>query len=237
MGWKTSTIIIHKPAQVDNEKLLQELGLTSLTRIKNEPFEAVINPDDRKIYIGRYKDNLLICTSDIPVELIEKQDSAVEKSLIRLFPGSEICAIVLHSVVNLWGYAVIRNGRKIRARAGSSDDGTFVEMGEPLDEEKELLSKSTLDENGNRTYVFENDDEPLTEDQVGENFVFAVSARYLGTELDHADNALFETMMTGYSYQNEPSKKKKTKKDIPWSYIGVLILIIAWQVLKRTVFK
>lgn len=201
MGWKASTIIINKPTQVDNETLLQELGLENLTRIEDEPFEVAINPDYNRVYIGTYKDNLLICVPDIPMQFFDDTETETEKTLNRIFPNSEICSIILHSVVNLWGYSVSKNGQKIRARTGSSDDGTFVELGEPLDEEKELLSKSKLDENGNRIYLLDEfPDEPFTEDRVGENFVFSICKRYFEEELDSADDLLFETTLTGYKY-------------------------------------
>jgi hypothetical protein len=67
MGWKASTIIIHKPIQVEKEELLKNLGFDNLTKIEDEPFEVAINPDDNKVYIGSYKDNLLICAPDIPM--------------------------------------------------------------------------------------------------------------------------------------------------------------------------
>lgn len=201
MGWKASTIIIHKPTQVDNLELLKDLGFNNLTKIDNEPFEVAINPDDNRVYIGTYKDNLLVCAPDIPMQFFEDNETLTEKTLNRIFPNSEICSIVLHSTVNLWGYSVTKNGQKIRARAGSADDGTFVELGEPLDEEKELLSKSKIDENGNRIYLFDDfPDEPLSEDQVGENFVFSVCKRYFDEELDSADELLFDTTLTGYKY-------------------------------------
>lgn len=213
MGWKASTIIIHKPTQVDNEELLKELGFKNLITIEEEPFEVAINPDDNKVYIGSYKDNLLICTPDIPMQFFEDNETSTEKILKRLFPNSEICSIVLHSAVNLWGYSITKNGQKIRARAGSSDDGTFVELGEPLEEEKELLSKSTIHKDGHRTYLFEDiDDEPMTEDQVGENFVFAICKRYFGEELDSADDLLFETNLKGYSYGKANVKENKIKQ-------------------------
>ena len=123
-------------------------------------------------------------------------------SINPIFPNSEICSIVLHSAVNLWGYSVTQNGQKIRARAGSADDGTFVEIGEPLEEEKELLSKSKLDDNGNRTYLLDDfPNEPFNEDQVGENFVFSICKRYFDEELDCADDLLFETTLTGYRFE------------------------------------
>ena len=202
MGWKASTIIINKPTQVDNEDLLKTLGYDNLTKIEDEPFEVAINPDDNKVYIGIYKDNLLICAPDIPMQFFEDNETHTEKTLNQIFPNSEICSIVLHSAVNLWGYSITQNGQKIRARAGSADDGTFVEIGEPLEEEKELLSKSKLDDNGNRTYLLDDfPDEPFNEDQVGENFVFSICKRYFDEELDSADDLLFETTLTGYKFE------------------------------------
>ncbi|MBL7779895.1 MAG: hypothetical protein JNM22_01675 [Saprospiraceae bacterium] len=228
MGWKASTIIINRPTKVDNEELLKTLGFDNLTKIEDELFENAINPDDNKVYIGTYKNNLLICTQGIPMQFFEEHETQTEKTLNQIFPNSEICSIVLHSTINLWGYSVIQNRQKIRARAGSADDGTFVEIGEPLEEEKELLSKSKLDDNGNRIYLLDNfPDEPLNEDQVGEIFVFSICKRYFGDELDSADDLLFETTLTGYKYgkvkqttstqqTNKTGSLDKIDKTKPW---------------------
>jgi hypothetical protein len=175
------------------------------------------------------------------MQFFEDNETQIEKTLSRIFPNSEICSIVLHSAVNLWGYAVTQNGQIIRARAGSADDGTFVEIGEPLEEEKELLSKSKLDDNGNRIY-FLNDslDEPFNEDQVGENYVFSICKRYFGEELDRADDLLFETTLTGYSFQTSTKRYPgvKDKKKSNWiTYLIIFLLILIWQILKRTIFK
>jgi hypothetical protein len=241
MGWKASTIIIKKPTLVDHEGLLKELGFENLSKIEDQPFEVAINPDEGKVYIGSYKDNLLICAPDIPMQFFQENQTLTEKTLNRIFPNSEICSIMLNSTVNLWGYSVTQNGQKIRARAGSSDDGTFVELGEPLEEEKELLGRSTVTKDGKRTYIFEDiDDEPMTEDQVGENFVFAICKRYFGEELDSADDLLFETRLKGYSYQsaNKTKPEQKDKKKSKWLTYGLLLLaIVIWQIVKRTLFR
>jgi hypothetical protein len=224
MGWKIFAIIVHKPTSIDNESLLKELGYENLSKIDDEPFDVAIYPDKNKVYIGTYKENLIICESDLPMQFFEQAETKTEKALTKIFPTSEICSLVLHSVVNLWGYAVIQNEKKIRARAGSADDGTFLEQGEPLEEENEILSKSTIDKDGKRTYLFEDlDEEPMSEDQVGENFVFSISKRYFEEELDAADDRLFETILTGYSFS--PSKPipaqsttivQEKKESKPW---------------------
>ncbi|MES2701351.1 MAG: hypothetical protein V4649_01875 [Bacteroidota bacterium] len=216
MGWKASTIIIHNTSRVGDEKLLQELGFSKLTKIKDETFETVINPDDNKIYIGSYRDNIIICDSRIPMQFFEDEETLLEKKFKQVFPNSEVCAITLHSVVNLWGYSVVIDGKKARARAGSADDGTFLEYGLPLAEEKELLSKSKLDNDGNRIYVFDDcPGEIFSEDQVGENFVFSVCKRYFGEELDSADNELFDTNLLGFRYKGF-SKELRQNHSKPW---------------------
>ena len=193
-----------------------------MKKIGDEPFEVAINPDNNKVYIGTYKDNLLICAANIPMQFFEDKETQSEKILIKAFPTSEICSIVLHSAVNLWGYSVTKNGEKIRARAGSSDDGTFIEMGVPLEEEKELLSKATVHNDGSRTYIFEDfDGDPMTEDQIGENFVFEICSRYFGEQLDRADDLLFETTLTGYSFSNSnttpiTTQQQKETDTKPW---------------------
>lgn len=210
MGWKASVIIVHKPAEVNKENLLKELGFENVTKLQKEAFDAALYPDEDKVYLGSYKDNLLICMADLPMQFIEETDTRVETTLHRFFPDSEICATVLHSVVNLWGYAVSVNGKKIRARAGSADNGTFIDTGEPLEEEKELLSKSKIDEKGNRVYILDDfPDDQFSEDQVGENFVFSMFKRYTGEELDQSDD-LLEALLDEYSF----GKVKKTI-DIP----------------------
>jgi len=225
MGWKASALLINPCGEINSEELLTDLGFAKLTKIKDETFDAAINPSGKKVYIGKYKDTLIITTANLPTTFLAENTTPTEKLLISKFPDSEICAIVLHSVVNLWGYSVIKNGQKIRARAGSADDGTTLEYGEPLEEEKELLGKSTIGENGARTYLLEDfPDEPFTEDQVGENFVFSISSRYFGEPLDCIDELLFETVLTGYSYSkgklagstNNGSNPSATRGAKPW---------------------
>jgi len=216
MGWKASAIIVHSNKETDHKSLLSELGFSNLSKIKDRTVEEVINPDDNEVYIGRYKNNLIICAPDMPMNFFEETPGHAEKVLIDKFPDAEICSIVLHSVVNLWGYSVTKNGKKIRARAGSADDGTFVEFGEPLKEELDLLSKSHINEDGKREYLFADfPDEPMTEDQVGEEFVFGITGKYLGKQLDSCEDFLFETRLEGYSYSKiiNPSSASTGK---PW---------------------
>jgi hypothetical protein len=213
MGWKASFIIIETTTYSANEQLLTLLGFEGHTKIDKKPFGSILLPPSNTVYVGSYNNRILICDQDSSLQLIEKNESAFETRLKTLFPNSAICAVGLHSVVNFWGYSVIVNGQKIRARAGEADRGTYVDMGVPLPEEEALLRMETTDAEGNRVYKLpELPDELFTDDEIGESFVFAVCAKYLNEELDAADNKLMDTIFSGYRY----SKIADEKASKPW---------------------
>ncbi|AWN81397.1 DUF6928 family protein [Candidatus Cardinium hertigii] len=206
MGWKIAGTIIIR-AQIDDidfKELLNDLDLESpeLTKVDNVPFWEAMDMGTNNVYIGSYKDNLIICDNNNVLGTsasFEKNISSIEQRLINHFPDTEICTIVLHSGVNLWGYSVIKNGQKIRARGGSWNDGTFLEYGSPLEQEKELLSQSIIDKDGNRVYLLDDyPGEPFSEDQVGEEFVSDIASRYFGIGL-FCSSELLDTMLAGYA--------------------------------------
>ena len=123
MGWKASMLIVNNPTAVDNYTLLQELGFKNLTKIQDEPFDSVIYPKSGRVYIGTYKENLIICANDFAEDdFLKDQNAEVKQVLAKVFPSSEICAIALHSVVNLWGYVVMQGGKVV----GSPGYGKFT---------------------------------------------------------------------------------------------------------------
>lgn len=225
MGWKAATIIIQDATPANNEEILTTLGFDNLQFTGDEPFETAMDPEEDKVYIGSCKGNLLICAQELSMQFFDEEETAAVRTLTQLFPRTEICSIILQSTVNLWGYSIIKNTQKIRTRAGSADEGTFLEYGEPLEEEKELLSRSTIGEDGNRIYILHDQPgEPYQEDQVGENLVFAITRRYFGEELDSDDELLFETTLAGYHFgkpadipaSTPPPVQQETVAGKPW---------------------
>lgn len=200
MGWKASIIVIDNKNEFNHLELLKDLGFKNVSESEDLTLEETINPEDGKIYFGEYNNCLIICTSELPLTFLGEELSEVEKILFKYFPNSEICSLNLHSVVNLWGFSIAKNNKKLRVAAGSADSGTMIYFGEPVKEELELLSKAKIDAEGNRLYYYEEDDEPYTEDCVGEDYVFEISSRYFGNRLDYADELLFETKFKGFQY-------------------------------------
>jgi hypothetical protein len=139
-----------------------------------------------------------------------------ERRLLSLFPIGEICSVVLQSVINIWGFSLIKDGKKIRVKSGNADTGTTVDAGQPLDQELELLSKARINPDGTRYYQF--GDDVYNEDQVGENFVFQIYSRYTGIPLDQDDELLFETSFAGYKIF--PSKREPGDSLLSGEWLG-----------------
>jgi hypothetical protein len=199
MGWKISMVIINTEQDFDKKKLFDALGYSNLKKSDTECFDSIMNPNDDKIHIGKYNGNTIISMQELPMQSMDDQVSKEEAVLSKEFPGVDIATFVLHSVVNLWGYSITKDSKKIRARAGSSD-GTVIEYGAVLDEEKELFAQAKVNDEGERVFVFgDMAEEEFMDDQVGENFVFDLSQRYLGEKLDGCDG-LFETEFEGYTF-------------------------------------
>jgi hypothetical protein len=203
MGWKLSSVIITPLTEVNYNDLLNKLGFKNLTRLEDEPFDSAMYPDKDKVYVGNYKNNLIICADKLPLSFFTKSLSETEKILIKYFPDSEICAVSLQSTINHFGFAVIKAGEKIRVKSGDADIGTTIDIGNPLQQEQDLLSMSKIDIKGQRLYYLNGyTDEPYLENQVGENFVFEIFKRYTGELLDEDDD-LLDTNFATYKFSEE----------------------------------
>ncbi|WP_452224407.1 DUF6928 family protein [Lacinutrix chionoecetis] len=213
MGWKLSAIFINTNKQIDEIELFQNLGFENVKPIASKAFEEILNPVEGELYIGSYKGTTILCIPALPYSFLEEGLKQEEVVLVNAFPDTEISGLMLHSVVNFYGYTLIKNGEKIRVKGGSADDGVVVDFGPPLQEEIAILKKSKLNADGDRIYRLDDyPDEDFTEDQLGENFVFELSERYIGETLDSAEDLLFETTFRGYSYTDTEAQIKETKK-------------------------
>ena len=202
MGWNISTIIVTNPPAINIEKLLKELQLTNPIKIEDQIFDTAVSPGNGQIYIGFIGTNLIISVNTLPFDSFQTELSKTETRLSALFPASEICSLVTIGSMNCFGFSVVKNGSKIRVKAGGLDKGTLIDYGEPLDEELTLLNQSTVDESGKRLYHIDKHLGPLEEHQVGENYVFEIFKGYTHKEFDSDD--VLDTNFIGYDFdQNE----------------------------------
>ena len=248
MGWKSSLIIIeNKESFTDESEILKALGKSEYEFDQELTLDECIYPNDKSINIGYYNGNIIISDDyQITTNSLERADklnlTEEEKNLVGLFPTSEILTVACHSAVNYHGYSLIENGVKKRLKIISSDEAR-IEFGERIKEENEIYDKSYSRDNQN---FWKNDADPeedFAEDQLMEDFTFGVAKRRLGVLLDHSDgNELMEkTIFKKFKSPNQTSKVEEsieTGKKAKWiKYAIVIVILIIWQILKRTVFK
>lgn len=195
MGWKVFFLIAttRKPlALTDSEthdpalarRILSELPLTPHELVGPSTFESGCYPNDDQLFIGAYPGTVLIAHTALIDRCIESDWQPVLRAVQSVLPGADAAAFALHSVVNLYGYAVFRGMDRIRARYGA-DSEEHINEGELLPEEIELYKQSEL-RDGERVFKMEFDGQSFEqpETNMGEEFVFELTKRYFGKRLD-----------------------------------------------------
>jgi hypothetical protein len=195
MGWKVFFLVAttRKPhALTDSEthdpafarRILSELPLPPHELVGPATFELGCYPNDDQLFIGAYSGTILIGHSALGGRCIESDWQPVLRGVQSVLPGADLAAFALHSVVNLYGYAIFRGMDRIRVRYGS-DGEEYINEGELLPEEVELSKQSEL-RDGERIFKMEFDGQTFeqSESEMGEEFVFEVTKRYFGKRLD-----------------------------------------------------
>lgn len=189
MGWKASCIFVKPVNNEPHESLLRTLGASPEQQVGLSTYEEAMNPNEGLLYVGKYKDMLVICSHDLPFDFYNVGSlSSPAQKLLEQYPDSEVLVFTLQSVVNHYGYAFYKGKKLLRMKVGDCDQPLGMEYGEPLEEEAELYQHVKKGENGENLFFYEGIDHPYQEDQVGENFVFNLTARFLGEPLDSAGN-------------------------------------------------
>jgi hypothetical protein len=131
---------------------------------------------------------------DLPMQFLDDESAPAvtggpltsngfRSGLLALYPHGEVLAIFLHSVVDLWGFSLYRDGQLIRLACGSADDGLISSVGTPLPEELSSLRGCPI--------------EKVCEEGDGEGLVFDVlAARMLGKRFDEVDG--FPLLLSEY---------------------------------------
>ncbi|WP_298895714.1 hypothetical protein [uncultured Psychroserpens sp.] len=248
MGWKSSLIIIeNKENFADESAILKAIGKSEYEFDRESTLDECIYPNDKSINIGYFNGNIIICDDyQLTTNSLERADELIltkeEQKLVDLFPTSEIVTVACHSAVNYHGYSLIESGVKKRLKIITSDTPR-IEFGERIEEEIKIYQKSYSKDNQNFWKDDYDPEEDLTEDQLMEDFTFGVAKRRLGVLLDHSDGDELMEQIIFKKFKNpnqtsEVTESIKVEKKAKWIKYGIIILIlIIWQILKRTVFK
>jgi hypothetical protein len=172
----------HDPQRA--EQLRSELGLDHFQPVGLRGLDAAIYPRGDVLYLGAYPRGAIVCHSRLPGHFFDEESGRkicgtssafkdFKSRFLALYASGEVLVLVLHSVVNLWGYCVYARGVVVRSAAGSADDGLIVSTGIPLPEEARILESCPI--------------QKVDENVLGEELVFDVSTRIFGQRIDELD--------------------------------------------------
>lgn len=179
MAWNKYYIFVKSPGSTDLNAILQKLNLGHYKPVEEVPLHLSNKPET--LFAGLYNDCLMLVHPDLPFQFFTDEQSETERLFMQTFPDAEIAALLENSTVDLFGFAVVEKGKKIRMKDGS-DGEIFHDEGEPLPEEEESLEETLQDMRE------ELRDEGLSEEEVKEEVSFEaawrvpnlLSKRYLG---------------------------------------------------------
>jgi hypothetical protein len=183
MKKEVSAIIISPKPNMSGEELIRQLNLGDLTRFKDWPTSKPLKLEPNffldDVYIADCSNCLILCHSRWPLYFFRERPFDLRQKLVELFPESELTALFISPEFMLWGYSVFNSGKKIRMKVGNAG-GTYIDFGEPLEEEKALLEKLCLMEDGRR--VYDVNWEALSEFEAAYLFIADIFHRYITKE-------------------------------------------------------
>ncbi|MEZ6142778.1 MAG: hypothetical protein R3B84_19625 [Zavarzinella sp.] len=213
MGWKAACIVatttdkplLSKIAHHDHEladQVATQIAPSYLFH-RQSSFEDGCYPQNGNLYVGAYHHSIVIGDIALTNSCFEEKAPPIISQLNQLLPNCCCVALLLHSVVNLYGYAVFHNGKPVRIRAGCADDGEYLNFGVPIAEELPLDAKASTTPTGERIWTvdIQGTPEEFDHSSIGEEYVFAISKRFFGEQFDQFDHD--QLTMSEYKLQKK----------------------------------
>jgi hypothetical protein len=135
MGFKIYIIAITNAVNVSVTDIPKKIGFDEL-KPENE---ISINEAQREngISIGKHNETIFIVCADLVFQFYNKEQSDLEKRLIKEFPESEIAILALDQTTDFFGYNIISKGKRQRVVSGV-DSELEIDFGEKIPEESEV---------------------------------------------------------------------------------------------------
>ncbi len=219
MGWKVSMLVAQNTSGIKTaEEIVQKLDENHYELVEETSLDACINPRDESIYIGFYKDNIIV-TLDAEYILMSIIDGGggIEDRLHELCPEGEVMGAFCQSTTNMHGYFLNKDGTRVRHKIVSFD-GPRMEFGERFEEELEIYKDAKKDENGVDYWQFgDAESSRFEENQLMENFTFGVAKRLLGVKLDtsEGDDLMFQIKFKKFVKAEKPASSPPKEEEKP----------------------
>lgn len=189
MGFKIYIIVITNAVNVSITDIPKKIGLDEL----NPRNEISLNEAQREngISIGKYKETIFIVSRDLVFQFYNKQQSGLEKRLIKEFPKSEIAILTLDQTIDFFGYNIISENKRKRVIAGE-DAELEIDFGEKIPEEIEVAKDPHLNFFLEELNEIKKIDKNFTENQlksaikheIGVRSFFKLTSRYFEKRID-----------------------------------------------------
>jgi hydroxymethylpyrimidine pyrophosphatase-like HAD family hydrolase len=174
-------IFVTNQPSPDVAQLLPKLGLEEYEPVGEVDIRDTNKPET--LYVGHYNGCLIFAHPSMPFEFFGDDATETEKRFIACFPNAEIATLIENTTVDLFGFSIIQNGRKVRMKDGS-DNKFSTDFGEPVEEEKENRWQDQFDEEEIESLREDGMDEEEVEEYIKFQNAWGmpnrISKRYLG---------------------------------------------------------
>jgi hypothetical protein len=182
MGWNKFYVFIKGAGLDELPAVLTQLGMGNYILAQEVTLLETNQPDT--LYAGVYNNSLLLVHPELPFRFMEAGET---------WPGDELAAVVENAAAGVYGYTVIKGGRRLRTKYGSEERVMF-EMGELLLEEQQLYDEELFEEDE----LEEMREDGLSDREIGEMVRYETDCRvpgrlvkrYLGVTFNELDPAL-----------------------------------------------
>lgn len=185
VGWKLNLLARRTQPGDDFDGLARALGFEAPAR-ETISFERALHPSPG-VALAHWNDHLLLLSSPLVEPLLQSPSpNAATRGILEVLGPQPLLVATLHSVTNLYGYALFENGKLIRGRTGAADDGLIWQQGSPF--EWEHSEEDEFD---------------------GEQAVFTFLSSALGCSLDTASDQLYSLPLKRYHAAGLVGKLKR----------------------------
>lgn len=156
MSWEIYLIIISNAHNINTADVPGKIGLENLKPSKEISIQEAQYAKGTSI--GKYGDKIFIVSQDLVFHFYDKAPSAFEKKICDSFPNSEIAVLTLNGTVDLYGYNIIKSGKRLRVKSGA-DLELYVDYGAKLPEELEVAKEKIFTEDEVKDIIADNSKE------------------------------------------------------------------------------
>lgn len=132
-------VFVEKKQEFNLNQFLNKIGFEGFNPQNKVEIWRTSKP--KTLYLGEYNNHFIFAEQGLPFEFFKEKPSKIEKLFVDEFPNSEISAYVLNESVGMFGFSIIKNGKRMRVKNGG-DGEMYIDIGEKLPIELSLINEN-----------------------------------------------------------------------------------------------